>query len=121
MKRTIITRQTFLKAAESLRKTNSSSPEAPEKEEKEKIIPSFCHGCGAAKPRCAVLCHVKNGKFVRVEGNPEAFNNWGLGSTSLCAKGNTGMQYLYAPDRLQYPMKRIGEKGEGKFQRITWD
>ena len=87
----------------------------------EKIIPTFCHGCGAAKPRCAVLCHIKDGKFVRVEGNPKAFNNWGLGSTSLCAKGNTGMQYVYACDRLLYPMKRIGEKGEGKFQRITWD
>jgi thiosulfate reductase / polysulfide reductase chain A len=87
----------------------------------EKIIPTFCHGCGAAKPRCAVLCHVKDGKFIRVEGNPEAFNNWGLGSTSLCAKGNTGMQYVYAQDRLKYPLKRVGEKGEGKFQRITWD
>lgn len=87
----------------------------------EKIVPTFCHGCGAAKPRCAVLCHVNNGKFVRVEGNPEAFNNWGQGSTSLCAKGNTGMQYLYAQDRLLYPLRRTGEKGEGKFQRITWD
>jgi thiosulfate reductase/polysulfide reductase chain A len=87
----------------------------------DKIVPTFCHGCGAAKPRCAVLCHVRDGKFVRVEGNPEAFNNWGLGSTSLCAKGNTGMQYLYAPDRLKYPLKRTGEKGEGTFERITWD
>ncbi len=87
----------------------------------EKIIPTFCHGCGAAKPRCAILCHVIDGKFIRVEGNPEAFNNWGYGSTSLCAKGNTGMQHLYSPNRLQYPLKRTGEKGEGKFQRITWD
>jgi thiosulfate reductase / polysulfide reductase chain A len=87
----------------------------------EKIVPTFCHGCGAAKPRCAVLCHVKDGKFVRVEGNPEAFNNSNSGSTSLCVKGNTGMQYLYAHDRLKYPLKRIGEKGEGKFERISWD
>ena len=87
----------------------------------EKIIPTFCHGCGAAKPRCAVLCHIKDGRFVRVEGNPEAFNNGIPGSTSLCAKGNTGMQYVYAQDRLLYPLKRAGAKGEGKFQRITWD
>jgi anaerobic selenocysteine-containing dehydrogenase len=87
----------------------------------EKIVPTFCHGCGAAKPRCAILCHVKDGRFIRVEGNPEAFNNWGAGCTSLCAKGNTGMQFLYSPNRLKYPMKRIGEKGDGKFQRITWD
>jgi anaerobic selenocysteine-containing dehydrogenase len=86
-----------------------------------RIIPTFCHGCGAAKPRCAVLCHVENGRFVRVEGNPEAFNNGIAGSRSLCAKGNTGMQYLYAKDRLLYPMKRAGAKGEGRFQRISWD
>ena len=87
----------------------------------EKIIPTFCHGCGAAKTRCAILCHVVDGKFVRVEGNPEAGNNWGQGCASLCAKGNTGPQFMYAPNRLQYPMKRVGAKGEGKFQRIPWD
>jgi thiosulfate reductase / polysulfide reductase chain A len=86
-----------------------------------KIIPTFCHGCGSAKTRCAVLCHVENGRFTRVEGNPEAFNNWGNGCTSLCAKGNTGPQLMYSPNRLRYPMKRAGAKGEGKFQRITWD
>ena len=86
-----------------------------------KIVPAFCHGCGAAKPRCAVLCHIQDGRFVRVEGNPEAFNNGTRGSTSLCAKGNTGMQFLYSPNRLKYPLKRVGEKGEGKFRRITWD
>jgi thiosulfate reductase / polysulfide reductase chain A len=86
-----------------------------------KIIPTFCHGCGAAKPRCAILCHVVDGHFVRVEGNPEAFNNWGQGCTSLCAKGHTGPQFISAPNRLKYPLKRTGPKGEGKFQRITWD
>jgi len=39
--------------------------------------------------------HIKNGRFYRVEGNPDAMNNWGFGCTSLCAKGNTGPQYLY--------------------------
>jgi thiosulfate reductase / polysulfide reductase chain A len=90
-------------------------------ESEEKIIPTFCHGCGAAKTRCGILCHVVDGKFVRVEGNPDAFNNWGAGCTSLCAKGNTGPQFLYSSNRLKYPLKRVGAKGEGKFQRITWD
>jgi thiosulfate reductase / polysulfide reductase chain A len=85
------------------------------------IIPTFCHGCGASKPRCAILCHVVDGKFLRVEGNPEAFNNWGYGCTSLCAKGNTGPQFVNAADRLKYPLKRTGPKGEGKFQRVSWD
>ena len=42
-------------------------------------------------------------------------------STSLCAKGLTGPQWVYAADRLKYPLKRVGPKGEGRFQRITWD
>ncbi len=87
----------------------------------EKIVPTFCHGCGAAKPRCGLLCHVKDGKFVKVEANPEAFNNGVAGGRSLCAKGHTGTQYVYSPHRLKYPMKRVGEKGAGKFERITWD
>jgi anaerobic selenocysteine-containing dehydrogenase len=90
-------------------------------ESSEKIIPTFCHGCGSAKTRCSVLCHVIRGKFVKVEGNPEAFNNWGKDCASLCAKGNTGPQFVYTRDRLLYPMKRIGARGEGKFQRISWD
>jgi thiosulfate reductase / polysulfide reductase chain A len=100
-----------------VRSADNSAASAAE----EKIIPTFCHGCGAAKPRCAILCHVVDGKFVLVEGNSEAFNNWGKGCTSLCSKGNTGPQFMYAPNRLQYPMKRVGAKGEGKLQRITWD
>lgn len=94
---------------------------AIETTEEEKIIPTFCHGCGAAKPRCGILCHVKHGRFIRVEANPEAFNNGLAGSRSLCAKGHTGIQLVYSPNRLKYPLKRVGEKGEGKFQRITWD
>jgi thiosulfate reductase/polysulfide reductase chain A len=87
----------------------------------ERIVPTFCHGCGSYKPNCGVLCHVRDGRFVRVEGNPAALNNGRLGSTSLCAKGYTGPQYVYASDRLMYPLKRTGAKGEGRFERISWD
>jgi anaerobic selenocysteine-containing dehydrogenase len=86
-----------------------------------KIIPTWCHGCGPAKTNCAVLTHVKNGRFVRIEGNPDAGNNWGIGCTALCVKAHSAMQYEYSPNRLTYPMKRVGARGEGKFQRITWD
>ncbi len=56
-----------------------------------------------------------------MEGDPTAFNAGVPGSTALCAKGLTGPQFVYAADRLEYPLKRAGAKGEGKFQRITWD
>ena len=82
---------------------------------------SWCYMCGPAKTICSTLCYLENGKFVHVEGNPEAGNNWGYGCRSLCAKGNAAMQTLYNPARIQYPMRRVGEKGEGKFERCTWD
>ncbi len=91
--------------------------EAPEKT----IIPTWCHGCSATATNCAVLAHVENGRLVQIEGNPEAGNNGLVGSSTLCAKAHTAAQYLYNPARLKYPMKRVGEKGEGKFERITWD
>ena len=126
-----LSRRTFLKATGALGATlalaesqagllrkSVALASAPLAEEAEEIISTFCHGCGPARTNCSVLCHMKNGKWVRVEGNPD---RPGQNNGSLCAKGNTGMQLLYSPIRLKYPMKRVGEKGEGKFERITWD
>jgi thiosulfate reductase/polysulfide reductase chain A len=67
--------------------------------------------------RCGALAEVKNGKVVRVEGNPEHPLTHGR----LCARGNAGIDLLYDPDRLKYPLLRTGARGEGKFQRITWE
>jgi thiosulfate reductase/polysulfide reductase chain A len=93
----------------------------PRSECHEKVIPTFCHGCGAAKPKCGILCHVRDGKLVRVEGNPDAFNNGQASSTSLCAKAHSAVQFTRSPGRLKYPLKRVGQKGEGRFTRISWD
>ena len=82
---------------------------------------SWCYMCGPAKVFCSTLCYVKDGRWVSVEGTPEAGNNWGYGCRSLCAKGNAAMQALYDPQRIEYPMRRVGERGEGKFERCTWD
>lgn len=82
---------------------------------------AFCQMCGPARTHCSTLCYLKEGRWVNVEGNPQAGNNWGRGSRTLCAKGNSAMQVMYSPTRLEYPMKRTGEKGEGKFERITWE
>lgn len=82
---------------------------------------TFCQMCGPAKTACATKCYIKDGRWVHVEGNPEAGNNWGMGSRTLCAKGNSAMQVPYSPLRLLYPMKRVGEKGEGKFERCSYE
>jgi anaerobic selenocysteine-containing dehydrogenase len=87
----------------------------------DQVIRTFCHGCGSYRPTCSILCHVRDGRFIRVEGDPDGFNAGVRGSTALCPKGLTGPQFVYASDRLEYPLKRRGAKGEGKFQRIDWD
>ncbi len=82
---------------------------------------AWCQMCGPAKTSCSTLCYVKDGKFTHVEGNPDAGNNWGFGSKSLCSKANAAPQVPYSPLRIMYPMKRVGEKGEGKFERCSYD
>lgn len=82
---------------------------------------AFCHMCGPARTHCSTLCTIENGKWVHVEGNPDGCNNYGRGSKSLCSKANAAMYTVYTPTRLLYPMRRTGEKGEGKFEQITWD
>lgn len=82
---------------------------------------AWCQMCGPAKTSCSTLCHLEKGRWVHVEGNPLAGNNGGREGRSLCAKGAVAMQALYNPNRLMYPLKRVGAKGEGAFVRCTWD
>ncbi len=67
--------------------------------------------------RCGVLADVRDGKVVKLQGNPDH----PLTQGRLCARGNAGTQLLYDPDRLKRPMLRTGARGEGKFQEISWD
>ncbi len=68
--------------------------------------------------RCGVIADVsQDGRVLRLEGNPDH----PLTKGRLCARGNAGTGLLYDPDRLKYPMRRTGKRGEGKFERISWD
>jgi anaerobic selenocysteine-containing dehydrogenase len=82
----------------------------------ERMIPTFCSLCGPTMG-CGLNCYVEDGMLVRVEGMKESPVNNG----KLCPKAYASVQWLYSPQRLKYPLKRVGEKGEGKFTRITWD
>ena len=67
--------------------------------------------------RCGAVAEVADGKVVRVAGNPDH----PLTKGRLCARGNAGTELLYDNDRLKYPMVRVGARGEGKFQRVSWE
>jgi len=80
----------------------------------QEIIKTVCSTCYCA---CGVLAYKEAGKIVKIKGDPEHPNNRG----ALCPKGLSGIELLYHPDRLNYPLKRLGKRGEGKWQRISWD
>jgi anaerobic selenocysteine-containing dehydrogenase len=81
---------------------------------KHDFVKTVCSTCYCS---CGVLAQVKDGRVVRIEGDPD--HPWSKGA--LCPKGLSGIELLYHPDRLNYPMKRIGKRGEGKWQRISWN
>ncbi len=70
-----------------------------------------CHG------GCGVLAHIEDGKLVKIEGDPE--HPWNQGR--LCSRCLAMTQYVNHPDRLTRPLKRVGQRGEGKWQEISWD
>lgn len=66
---------------------------------------TFCHQCHM---KCPVQARVRNGVLVNIKG-------------SSCPKGRHAVDDVYRPDRLRHPLKRVGERGEGKWRRISWD
>jgi len=79
-----------------------------------KLIPTLCEMC---VNKCAAIARVEDGVVTKLDPNPM----FPKSKNMLCPRGNAGIQSLYDPDRLKHPMIRIGEKGEGKFKKVTWD
>ena len=79
------------------------------------IVRGACpHDC---PDTCALVTTVENGIAIRIQGAAEHPPTNGV----LCTKVAKYLDRTYSPDRLQYPMKRSGRKGEGRFERISWD
>jgi len=76
--------------------------------------PSTCLLCPAG---CGILGHVSDGRLIKIEGNPNHPNNRG----KVCSRGQAAVNILYDPDRLLYPLKRSGARGEGRWKRISWE
>ena len=66
---------------------------------------------------CALLITVEDGVATEVKGDPDHPTTAGV----LCTKVARYAERTYHPERLLYPMRRVGKKGEGKFERISWD
>ncbi|CAH6100144.1 molybdopterin-dependent oxidoreductase [Klebsiella pneumoniae] len=73
--------------------------------------------CGS---RCALRLHVRDDEVVYVETDNTGDDRYGDHQVRACLRGRSIRRRINHPDRLNYPMKRVGKRGEGKFVRISW-
>ncbi|HZW82105.1 MAG TPA: molybdopterin-dependent oxidoreductase [Candidatus Deferrimicrobium sp.] len=77
-------------------------------------VPSICEQCVW---RCGLVARVEDGVVKKLEGN----SNHPLSRGKLCARGNAGIETVYSPDRIKFPLIRAGERGSGLWRRASWD
>ncbi|MBU4215374.1 MAG: molybdopterin-dependent oxidoreductase, partial [Actinobacteria bacterium] len=84
-----------------------------------KTVWSACTvNCGS---RCPLNLVVSDGQIIRVDPEPTGDDQLGTQQIRACVRGRSIRHRIYNPDRLRYPMRRTGARGEGKFERISWE
>ncbi len=85
----------------------------------ERLVRVGCpaHNCGG---RCLLVAHVKDGIITRLDADDRP-DLLAAPQLRACVRGRAYLRRQYHPDRLQYPLKRVGERGDGKFEPISWD
>ncbi len=83
------------------------------------VIWNACPGCGPGK--CPLQFHVQDGIITYIEGDTTGDKEFGGNEMRACLRGRSLRRLINHPDRLKYPMKRVGKRGEGKFEQISWD
>ena len=81
---------------------------------KAKATPTICFAC---TNHCGVIGWVQDGIVRKLEGNPLDPNSEG----NICSKAQGMISYTYYPERILYPLRRVGKRGEGKWKRISWE
>jgi anaerobic selenocysteine-containing dehydrogenase len=80
----------------------------------DEVRKTTCYMCAC---RCGINVHMKEGKVAYIEGNKDHPVNKGV----LCAKGSAGIMQVNAPSRLKAPLRRVGPRGSGEFEEISWE
>ncbi|MFV2033604.1 MAG: molybdopterin-dependent oxidoreductase [Halocynthiibacter sp.] len=78
---------------------------------------AIASACWQCVTRCPMIAFVEDGRLMKIEGQPNSIRTNGV----MCAKGQAGVNQYSDPDRILYPMRRTGKRGEGKWKRISWD
>lgn len=86
-------------------------------ESEERVVRTTCWNAPGCHGGCGVKLTIKDGKVTYVEGDEDSPVNLG----TCCPRILALKQYMYHPKRVLHPMKRAGQRGEGKWERITWD
>lgn len=94
-------------------------PQPPTSRSPEKLVRVGCpaHDCGG---RCLLVAHLQDGIITRLETDDRP-DSPGTPQLRACTRGRSYLRRQYHPDRLLYPLKRTGRRGEGKFERISWE
>ncbi len=103
----------FLGAGPGLCRTLASTGRDGLKADVESLF-SYCDMCFN---KCGLIARKEKGVVRKLDPNPAFLKSRGM----LCARGNAGIKQLYDPDRLKYPLLRKGARGQGRWQRLTWD
>lgn len=104
----------------SIKAEDKGAPVTTAKSDSEKVVWSACTvNCGS---RCPLRMHVVDGNITYVETDNTGTDTYDVDNQiRACLRGRSMRQRVYNPDRLKYPMKRVGKRGEGKFKKISWD
>ncbi|NIG73694.1 dimethyl sulfoxide reductase subunit A [Klebsiella sp. Ap-873] len=102
-----------------LRSAAAAVADAVSPENKDKVVWGACSvNCGS---RCALRLHVRDEEVYWVETDNTGLDQYGDHQVRACLRGRSIRRRINHPERLNYPMKRVGKRGEGKFERISWD
>lgn len=92
---------------------DTPSPRDPDTDG-DRTVATFCELCFW---KCGVVAHVKDGRVTKLQGNPKhPFSNG-----KLCPRGVGGTGLLYDPDRLKQPLLRVADRGQEKFEEVSWE
>ena len=77
---------------------------------------TMCDICSPGM-HCGINAYIKDGKVIKIEGIDGHPSNDGR----LCTKGMANREYIYREDRIKTPLRRVGKRGEGRFEPISWE
>ncbi|MBI5041722.1 MAG: molybdopterin-dependent oxidoreductase [Gammaproteobacteria bacterium] len=104
-------------AAMSLRAFDAVADVVPHRVPTYRKVETLGSVCAMCVNRCGIRARVVDGVLEKIDGDPRNPNSRG----GTCAKGQAGIMQVYDPDRIRYPMIRVGERGAGKWRRASWD